>query len=131
MLFSAWKTFVQYTQAMESDHECMYEEFNTFMDGLCGLDVTWKFWYNLVFHDKLAYIGLYLAIHGGLWDLRMASLKMCPLFTAFDLKILRNHFAEVLTMPEHIRHCFQQGGFVCKIKGNRFCAVALDEAHES
>ena len=46
----------------------------------------------------------------------MVSLKeMCPVFTAFDrlnyLKILPNHFAEILTMPEHIRHCFQQGGF--------------------
>ncbi len=65
----------------------------------------------------------------------MASLKeMCPLFTAFDhlnyLKILPNQFGEVLTMPEHIRHCFQQGGFVCNFKGNTFCAVALDEAHE-
>ncbi len=66
----------------------------------------------------------------------MSSLKeMCPLFTAFDhhtyLKILANHFAEVLTIPEHMRHCFQQGGFVCNIKGNKFCAVALDEAHET
>ncbi len=61
----------------------------------------------------------------------MASLKMCPLFTAFDrLNYLTIHFAEVLTIPEHIRHCFQQGGFVCNIKGNKFCAVALDEAHE-
>ena len=130
-----FEKYVQYTQSMESDYESMYKEFNTFIEGLCGLDDTWKFWHNFVFHDMLAYIGLYLAIRGGLWDLRMASLKeMCPLFTAFDrlnyLKILPNHFGEVLTMPEHIRHCFQQGGFVCNIKGNKFCAVALDEAHE-
>ena len=57
---------------MESDYESMYKEFNTFIEGLCGLDDTWKFWHNFVFHDMLAYIGLYLAIRGGLWDLRMA-----------------------------------------------------------
>ncbi len=33
-------------------------------------------------------------------------------------------------MPERIRHCFEQGRFVCNIKGNKFSAVALDEAHE-
>ena len=53
---------------------------------------------------------------GGLWDFRLASLKgMCAVFTAFDhihhLKVL------VLTLPAHIRECFEQGGFVCNIKG--------------
>ncbi len=45
-----FEKYVQYTQAMESDYGCMYEEF---MEGLCGLDDTWKLWYNFVFHDML------------------------------------------------------------------------------
>ena len=53
---------------------------------------------------------------------------MCAVFTAFDhihhLKVL------VLTLPAHIRECFEQGGFVCNIKGKRMHAVALDEAHK-
>ncbi len=103
----AFEKYVQHTQAMDSDYECMYEEFNVFLERLCGLDDNWNFWNNFVFHDMLAYVGLYLGICGGLWDLRMASLKeMRPVFTAFDrlnyLKILPNHFAEVLNMPERI-----------------------------
>ena len=51
--------------------------------------------------DCLAYVGLYLAVRGDSWSLRMASLKeMYPLLTAFDrlnyLKVLPQHFAEVL-----------------------------------
>ena len=59
---------------------------------------------------------------------------MCPLVTAFDrvnyFKILPQHFAEVLCLPENIRSCFEKGGFVCNIRGTKMHAVALDEAHE-
>ena len=65
----------------------------------------------------------------------MASLKeMCPLFTAFDrlnyMKILPQHFSEVISLPERIKECFISGGFVCIIRGKQMHAVALDEAHE-
>ena len=57
-----------------------------------------------VFQDALAYIGLYLSIRGGMWDMRMGSLKeMCPLFAAFDRlnyrTIIPQHIADVLSMP--------------------------------
>ena len=59
---------------------------------------------------------------------------MCPLVTAFDrvnyLKILSQHFAEALCLPENIRSCFEKGGYVCNIGGTKMHAVALDEAHE-
>lgn len=55
------------------------------------------------FHDSVAHVGLYLAIHGGTWSLRM--------------KILPQHFAEVLCLLENIRHCLEKGGFVCNIRG--------------
>ena len=56
----------------------------------------------LFFHDSVAHVGLYLAIHGGAWSLRM--------------KILPQHFAEVLCLPGNIRHCLEKGGFVCNIR---------------
>lgn len=54
-------------------------------DGLNSKDDSWKSGHELLFYDCAAYISLYFAIHGGMWTLRMASLKeMCLLFTAFD-----------------------------------------------
>ena len=111
----------------------LYDEF---VEGQAKLDDNWRFWCGFVFHDCLAYVGLYFAIRGGVWGLRMASLKeMCPLFTAYDrvnyLKILPQHFAEVMCLPDYVRQCLEQSGFVCMIKGNEMHAVALDEAHET
>ena len=120
---------------MKSDYESVYKDFIAFVEDLARRDDTWKFWYGFVFHDSLVYVGLYLAIRGGTWSLRMASLKeMCPLFTAFDrvnyLKILPQHFAEILCLPENIRHCLEKGGVVCNVRGTKMHAVALDKAHE-
>ena len=40
-------------------------------------------WYDIMFHDYLVYVTLYLAIRGGMWGSRVARLKeMCPLFAA-------------------------------------------------
>ena len=101
----------------------------------CDAYKTWAFWHNFVFQDALAYIGLYLAIRGGMWDMRMGSLKeMCPLFAAIDRlnyrKIIPQHIADVLSMPAYIQDFLQSGGFVCNLKANRFSAVGFDEAHE-
>ena len=131
----AYDEYILVSTAMGSDYESVYKDFISFVEDLASRDDTWKFWYGFAFHDCLAYVGLYLAICGGTWRLRMASLKeMCPLFTAFDrvnyLKILPQHFAEVLCLPENIRHCLEKGGFVCNIRGTKMHAVALDEAHE-
>ena len=46
------------------------------------------------------------------------------------LKVLPQHFAEVLCLPENIRHCREKGGFVRNIRGTKMHAVAPDEAHE-
>ena len=131
----AYYEYVRVSTAMDSDYQSVYKDFIAFVEDLAGRDDTWNFWYGFVVHDCLAYVGLYLAIRGGTWSLRMASLKeMCPLFTAFDrlnyLKILPQHFAEVLCLPENIRHCLEKGGFVCNIRGTKMHAVALDEAHQ-
>ena len=127
--------YVHATSATESECAAIYSGFVSFVSDLASRDDTWKFWHGFLFHDCLAYIGLYLAIRGGMWNLRMAILKeMCPLFTAFDrlnyMKILPQHFAEVMCLPESIKQCFAKGGFGCNIKGTKMHAVALDEAHE-
>ena len=120
-----------------TESECgeVYSGFVSFLTDLRDKDDTWKFWINFLFHDCQAYVGLYISIRGGMWTLRLASLKkMCPVFTAFDrlnyMKILPQHFAEVASLPNVVKQCLSKGGFVCNIKGTKMHAVALDEAHE-
>ena len=84
---------------------------------LAGKDDTFTFWIYFLLHDCHASVCLYIAIRGGMWVLRMASLKeMCPIFTAFDrlkyMKILPQHLAEVSRPPQ----CSK--GVFCKW---RFC----------
>ena len=63
---------------------CKYcNSFAHFLEELSTTDSTCRFWVLFVLRDALAYVGLYLAVLGGYWDLRMASLKlMAPLFSA-------------------------------------------------
>lgn len=131
----AFVEYVEVTTSTETKWDVLYTGFVSFVEDLASRDDTWRFWHDFLFHDCLAYVGLYLATRGGMWNLRMTSLKeMCPLFTAFDrlnyMKILPQHFAEVTALPEEIRHCFVMGEFVCNISGGKMHAVALDEAHE-
>ena len=98
-------------------------------------DDTWKFWVQFILEDALAYVGLFLAIRGGDWQLRMTSLKlMAPIFTAFDhntyQKLISQHVADVLSMPLQILTMFQQGAFVLNISGRSWHSVAIDEGHE-
>ena len=71
-----------------------HTQFSSFIAKLAATDCTWKFWVQFVFKDALAYIGLYIAIRSGDWDLQMVSIKMmAPIFSAT--------LAELLT----ISHC--------------------------
>ena len=83
------------------------DDFKHFLATMANSDDTWKFWSQFVFQDAMPYVMLYLAIRGIKWDLRMASIKlMVPLFSAFDhktyQKIIGQHLADVLTMPDTI-----------------------------
>ncbi len=98
-------------------------------------DPTWKFWVQFVTCDALAYVGLYLAIRGGEWDLRMACIKlMAPVFAAFDhqtyKKLIAKHISDVLSLPTSIHNFLKQGGFVVNLTGRLWSAVGVDEAHE-
>ena len=77
--------YMHVTSSTKSDCSEVFSGFVSFLSDLGSKDDTWKFWINFLLHDCQAYVGLYVAIHSGMWTLRMASLKeMCPLLTAFD-----------------------------------------------
>ena len=80
-------------------------------------------------------VSLFLAVRGGDWHLHMASIKkMAPVFTAFDhatyQKVISQHIADILVMPDSILTMFQRGAFVVSISGREWHSVAIDEAHE-
>ena len=78
----------------------MHTDFKIFIERMSEVDDTWKFWARFVFRDGYSYIGLYLAIRGSNWKLRISSLKlMAPIFAAFDRdtyeRIIPNHVADL------------------------------------
>ena len=101
----------------QQEHELHFSDFKSFIQNRARTDDTWKFWIQFVFQDAMAYIGLFLAIRSGDWQLRMASMKlMAPTFTAFDhptyQKLISQHLADLLSMPAPIITMFEQGAFV-------------------
>ena len=83
-----------------------FTHFHRFLKKMGSEDETWKFWVQFVLEDGLAYVGLFLAIRGGDWQLRMTSMKlMAPIFTAFDhatyCRVISQHVADILCMPPH------------------------------
>ena len=119
----------------ETQHLFSFDRFKAFIQQLARTDSTWTFWVQFVFQDAAAYVGLFLAMRSGDWDLRTASLKqMAPIFTAFDhpnyLRLISKHLADILMMPRSVLAMFQQGAFVVSIKGRAWHSVGVDEAHE-
>ena len=112
-----------------------FQNFKSFLERLANVDKIWKFWVQFVFVDAMAYVGLFLAIRSGDWELRVASMKlMAPVFTSFNhqiyQKLIAQHVADILCMPPSILGMFQQGGFVISICGRAWHSVGIDEAHE-
>ena len=65
----------------------------------------------------------------------MAAIKtMAPVFSAFDRptyrKLIPQHLADCLLLPEEIQAHFDHGGFTVSINGRTWRSVGLDEAHE-
>ena len=88
-----------------------------------------------VFVNCYSYIGLYLAIRGSDWKLRVSSLKqMAPLSAAFDRntyeRIIPNHLADTQQYPPTILKCLENGGFPVSIIKTLWHLVAFDETHE-
>ena len=120
---------------MKARMDGQFDDFRDFLTTLASRDSTWKFWVQFIFEDAMAYLGMYLAIRSGNWNLRMASMKlMAPTFTAFDhpnyLRLIADHIADVLTMPATILSILKKGGFAVSICGRPWHSVGIDEAHE-
>ena len=112
-----------------------HDKFNSFLDVMECKGPNWKFWKQFVFEDGLAYIGLFIAIRSGNWELRLASIKLtAPVFTAFDhrtyRKLIAQHLADLCSFPNKVTNSFKQGGFVVSLSGTPWHSVAIDEAHE-
>ena len=112
-----------------------YKHFQDFLVQKSSKSENWKFWSQFVLRDGLAYVGMYLAIRSGNWNLRVACMKlMAPLFCAFDhmtyKRLICNHIADLLTLPHVTQNCSSEGGFVVSNKGRPWHSVAVDEAHE-
>ena len=130
----------QLSQIISRLHTVLFDsgyhtQFSTFLEKLAATDCTRKFWVQFVFQDALAYLGLYLSIRSGDWDLRMASVKMmAPVFAAFDHTTYQNliaqNLADILSLPQPVLNTFRMGGFVVSVTGRAWHSVAIDEAHE-
>ena len=112
-----------------------HPNFMKYIQQMAQAEDTWKFWVQFVFSDCYSYIGLYLAIRGSNWKLRLSSLKnTAPLFAAFDRdtyeRIVPNHLADLQQYPQQILCAFESGGFTVSLGGERWHSVAYDEAHE-
>ena len=112
-----------------------FDKFWIFIEKMCHSDETRKFWVQFVFVDALAYVGLFLALRSGDWQLRMISIKlMAPLSVAFDhstyQKLISNHIHDLLNLPDSMLLMLSQGAFVVNICGREWHSVGIDEAHE-
>ena len=90
-------------EALLEDAET-HPNFMKYIQQMAQADDTWKFWVQFVFSDCYSYIGLYWAIRGSNWKLRLSSLKnMAPFFAAFDRdtyeRIVPNHLADLQQYP--------------------------------
>ena len=119
-----------------------YQHFVEFLQQKSEKKDNWRFWTSFVLRDGLAYVGLYLALRSGNWNLRVACMKMmAPVFCAYDhmtyKRLICGHIADILTLPEPILtlpepilKSFSEGGFVVSYTGRPWHSVAIDEAHE-
>ena len=57
-----------------------HDKFKSFLDLMACNGPNWNFWKQFVIGDGLAYIGLFIAIRSGNWELRLASIKLMARF---------------------------------------------------
>jgi hypothetical protein len=133
--FTDVSEFLTKQKNLEEQIEDFESEFTEFRNIMNQKDKTFKFWDGFVHKQVFAYIGLWIAVRSGNWDLRLGCLKsLAPLFHAFDrqnyAKIVVQHLADVARMPPLILEFMRNGGFTISLSGTPYASVALDEAHE-
>ena len=83
----------------------------------------------------MAYVGLFLSIRSGNWQLKLASMKMmAPVFMAYDhhsyQRLLSQHLSDILSIPPALLAMFNQGAFTVSIGIRPWHSVGIDEAHK-
>lgn len=122
--------------ALDLDHiEPYFKAFYDFASDKAMHDPNWCFWSEYILSSCCGYINLFLAVRSANWYLRNASLKvMAPVFSSFDRttyrKLIPQHIADCLLLPQNIKTSLQNGGFSISILGNEWHSVAIDECHE-
>ena len=104
------------------DEGILKREFMQYLSKLSALDDTCQLWAKFVLEDCLPYIGLFISIRSGNWNLRLSSLKeMAAVFTAYDRttyqKLIPRYIAEMLRAPPEVLSCLQRGGFAVSLTG--------------
>lgn len=104
------------------DEGILKNEFMQYLSKLSALDETCQLWVKFILEDCLPYVGLFISIRSGNWNLRLASLKqMAALFTAFDRttyqRLIPRHIAELLRAPPEVLSSLQKGGFAVSLTG--------------
>jgi hypothetical protein len=104
------------------DEGILKKEFMQYLSKLSALDKTCQLWVKFIIEDCLPYVGLFISIRSGNWNLRLASLKqMAALFTAYDRmtyqKLIPRHIAELLRAPPEVLSSLQKGGFAVSLTG--------------
>lgn len=111
--------------ALDLDHiEPYFKAFYDFASDKAMHDPNWCFWSEYILSNCCGYINLFLAVRSANWYQRIASLKvMAPVFLSFDRttyrKLIPQHIADCLLLPQNIKTSFQNGGFSISIYGNR------------
>ena len=77
----SWDKFANDITSLCSALEPVLARFLTFLENKSKDDETLMFWNNFVHRDCLAFIGFYLSLRSGDWDMRNFFLKeMAPFF---------------------------------------------------
>ena len=109
----------------------LIKQFDGHVASMSKTDSNWSFWGEFVQLNCFAYIALFCAIRSGNWHLRLAALKtMAPVFCAFDRptyrKLIPQHLADCLLLPDDILKSFLQGGFSVSIYSRKSLEFSWD-----
>ena len=126
--------FIHAQKEMNAQISGLEEEFSMFCQKMGEKSKTVLYWVNFL-EDMKGYVGLYIANRLGIWNLRMASLKLLlPLFHAFDRpnysRMLPLHSYHMNTLPSYVLDHFKNGGFCVSESGLEGNQLMLDEYHE-
>ena len=104
------------------DESKIITDFQQYIATLSAQDETCRLWSKFILEDCLPYIGLFIAMRSGNWNLRMCSIKqMAAFFTAYDRttyrRLIPRHIAEMLKAPPQLLSSLQDGGFVASLSG--------------